>query len=70
MLYEVAVLELPTKKDEEERNALPRLVIAPTAVVARDDRDAAIKVALEAQEIRDADKDRLQVLVRPFGGTA
>lgn len=69
-LYEVAVIELPTQKDEKENSALPRLIIPPTAVIARNDRDAAIKVALNNPVISDADPNRLEILVRPFAKSA
>jgi len=66
MIYWVAIEELPTKKDADENNALPKLILPPTAVIARDDKDAALKVALENDSIKDADRNRLNVIVRPF----
>ena len=66
MIYWVAIEELPTKKETEEQNALPRLVHGPVAIEARDDKDAAIKVAIGNKELEGIDKNRLQVVVRPF----
>lgn len=65
-IYWVAVEELPTKKDQEESGSLPKLIIPPTAVEARDDKDAALKVAMNNPALKDSNQDRLQVLVRPF----
>mgnify|MGYP001566304383 CR=1 FL=1 len=66
-IYWVAVEELPTKKEADEANALPKLILPPVAVEARDDKDAALKVAMAHPDmIKSANQDRLQVLVRPF----
>lgn len=66
MIYWVAVEEVPTKKEAEETSALPKLILAPTAVEARDDKDAALKVALNNPVLKDADPNRINVVVRPF----
>lgn len=66
MLYWVAVEEFPSKKEQEEQNLLPKLILAPIAVEARDDKDAALKVAMGNDALKGANKDRLQALVRPF----
>jgi len=66
MIFWVAVELMPTNKEAEENNALPTIIIQPTAVEARDDKDAALKVALKSDALKTADQDRLQVLVRPF----
>lgn len=65
-IYWVAIEEMPTKKEVEEQNALPKLIVPPTAVEARDDKDAAIKVALNNGALKDMDQDKMKVLVRPF----
>jgi len=65
-IYWVAVEEIPTRKDQEDKSALPKLVLPPTAVVARDDKDAALKVALGKEELKNYDQNRLNVIVRPF----
>lgn len=62
-LYEVAILEKPTKKQEED-GATEKLVFGPKAVVARDPQAAAIgAVSGEAQNF---DLNRVEVIVRPF----
>ena len=66
MIYWVAVEEVPTKKEQEEQGALPKLLLAPVAVEARDDKDAALKVALNNPVLKDANMDKIQVVVRPF----
>ena len=65
-IYWVAVEELPTKKEQDEQNLLPKLLLAPTAIEARDDKDAALKIAMDHPLLLEANRDRLQVLVRPF----
>jgi hypothetical protein len=60
-LYEVAIIEhADPDNDKKERLALP-----PKAVLARDDQSAAISAVLDAKEL-DVDRDRMEVLVRPF----
>lgn len=66
MIYWVAIQELPTSKQVKEESALPKLVLAPVAVEARDDKDAAIKVALDNPSLKSVNKERMQVVVRPF----
>ena len=69
MIYWVAIEEVPSKKEQDENNAMPKLVLPPVAVSARDDKDAAIKVALDpanATILKDVDKNRMSVVVRPF----
>jgi hypothetical protein len=66
-LYEVAILEVPTKKEQEEGSALEKLVFGPHYVVAQDQQAAALKAVLEnADKAAKIDKSRMQVLVRPF----
>jgi len=68
-LFQVAVLELPkrTKNDEDGFSKVPALVLEPTCVLARDDQDAAIKIAMKhANDIAKYDQERLEVVVRPF----
>lgn len=66
-LFEVAILEVPTKKEAEENNASERLAFGPVFVVAKDGQSAAIKAVLENGEKAGAvDKSKMQVLVRPF----
>ena len=48
MLFEVAMIEMPTKEDAE-KGKLERLVMAPTAIIARDTQTAAAKAMREAK---------------------
>lgn len=62
-LYEIAILEKPTKKQEEE-GATEKLVFGPKAVVARDPQAAAIGAV--SGHNGEFDLNRIEVLVRPF----
>ena len=63
-LFEVAILEVPSKKESEE-GATEKLVFGPTAVVAKDSQSAAI-AAVMGGEKPIIDMAKAQVLVRPF----
>ena len=65
MLYEVAILERPTKKEAGEGQN-ERLVFDPKAVVAHDPQAAAISAVLDEGANIKVDRSRLEVLVRPF----
>jgi hypothetical protein len=62
-LFEVAITEMPTKKEAED-GAQEKLVMAPKAVVAKDQQSAAVAAALEAGIGFDANKSLIHV--RPF----
>ena len=63
-LFEVAILELPTKNEREDGKG-ERLVMAPKAVVAKDGQTAAVAASLELP--KDAvDFSRAEIIVRPF----
>ena len=65
-LFEVAILETPTKKEAEDGKG-ERLVFGPKAVVAKDGQSAAIGAVLDGTDIpKDLDRQRMTVLVRPF----
>ncbi len=68
MLFEVAILEKPTKKEIEEQGKTERLVFGPKAVVANDSESAAISAVLDGDngEKLEVDRSRMTVLVRPF----
>ena len=68
MLYEVAILEKPTKKEVEDEGKAERLVFGPKCVVANDPQSAAIAAVLDGNngEKIDVDRARMTVLVRPF----
>jgi hypothetical protein len=63
-LFEVAILEQPTAKDQEE-GASEKLVLGPVAVVATDQQTAAISAVMDATEL-SVERSRMEVLVRPF----
>lgn len=65
-LFEVAILEKPTKKEIEESGAIETLVFGPKAVVANDAQGAAIAAVLSGYDVSKIDKTRMKVLVRPF----
>lgn len=65
MLYEVAIIEEPTKKEVEEGGAQERLVLAPVPVVARDPQGAVLAVMVSSNAPK-LDLSRARVLVRPF----
>jgi len=67
MLYEVAILETPTKKESEEGKT-ERLVFGPKAVVANDPQSAGISAVLDGNngDKIEVDRARMKVLVRPF----
>ena len=64
-LFEVAIMETPTKKDAEEGKT-ERLVFGPKAVVARDSQSAAIAAVMDGGMASDVDRTRMNVIVRPF----
>jgi hypothetical protein len=65
MLFEVAILEKPTKKEIEDEGKTERLAFGPKAVVANDPQSAAIAAVLDNGNI-EVDRSRMTVLVRPF----
>jgi len=66
-LFEVAILEMPTKKEIEDGTGIEKLVFGPKFVVAKDAQSAAIKAIMEdVSKAQDIDKNKMQVLVRPF----
>jgi hypothetical protein len=68
-LYEVAILEQPTKNEKED-GASEKLVFGPRAVVARDEQAAAVSAVLDQRDADDhhieVDRSRMTILVRPF----
>lgn len=66
MLYEVALVKQPSKKEQQDGKC-EELILAPTCVVAKDDKSAAVKVMhSNAAKVKPEDMDNIQVLVRPF----
>jgi hypothetical protein len=64
-LFEVAIVEEPTKKELEEEGKQERLVyFTPTPIAAKDSHDASIAAYLACKD--PVDKQRMKVFVRPF----
>jgi hypothetical protein len=66
MLYWVAAIKEPTKKQRDEEDAVEILIMQPKIVVAKDDKSAAINVVVDAEELKGRDLTKIQVVVRPF----
>lgn len=66
MLYWVAAIQEPTKKQREEEAKQEELIMQPKIVVAKDDKAAAIQVVMGAEELKGKDMNRISVVVRPF----
>lgn len=62
-LFEVAILEKPTKKQRED-GKVETLKFGPKAVVASDPQSAAIGAVMD--ENLELDLTRTEVIVRPF----
>ena len=58
-LFEVAIIEKPDKKLKE------RIVLKPTCVLARDEQAAAITTVMDNRSLK-MDRERMEILVRPF----
>lgn len=65
MLYEVALIEIPTKKEQEDGKS-EKLILPPTPVIAGDDKAAAVQAVAQNKDKVPSDLSRVQVLVRPF----
>jgi hypothetical protein len=66
-LFEVAILEVPTKKEIEEGTGEEVLAFGPAFVIAKDLQGAAIKAVMDNPEkAGKVRKERMTVLVRPF----
>jgi hypothetical protein len=65
-LFEVAILQKPTKKEVEEEGKTETLVYGPKAVVARDPQGAGIAAVMSPDAPKGIDPSKCEVLVRPF----
>ena len=65
-LYQVAVIEnVEVKKDEVEKP--PKILLEPITVIAKNEQDAAIRVAMAKGDIlKSANPEMVEVVVRPF----
>jgi hypothetical protein len=66
MLYEVAIITKPSPKQLEEGEQ-EKLILPPCAVIASDDKSAAVVAVMENKDkIPNGDMKNLEVLVRSF----
>lgn len=65
MIFEVAIVENPTKKEREE-GVLEKLIVPPTHIVAHNDKAASMQVMLANKDKLIGDGSRMEVIVRPF----
>jgi hypothetical protein len=64
--YLVIVILNPTKKQRDEDGTVPTIVVQPTAVMAKDEAQAAMKAFRLVPEEHSSKDDRLDVRVLPF----
>lgn len=65
MLYLVALIQKPTKKEQEDGKQ-ETLILPPTPVIANDDKQAAVKAVAQSKDKIAESLDNVEVLVRPF----
>jgi hypothetical protein len=65
-IFMVAAVVNPTAKEFEETGKLSEMVLQPKSIIAVDEKAAAIKVIMDCTELQNINKDRLEVLIRPF----
>lgn len=65
-LYLVAVILNPTKKEREEDDGIPSIVVQPVGVIAKDEAHAAMKAMRLVPEEHTKKDARLEVRVFPF----
>jgi hypothetical protein len=64
-LYEIALIQNPTKKEAED-GKVAVIILPPTAVIATDDRAAAVIAVANNRDKITGELSRVEVLVRPF----
>lgn len=64
--YLVIVILQPTKKQKDEEGAVATIVVPPTAVMAKDESQAAMKAFRFVPEEHAGKDDRLEVKILPF----
>lgn len=65
-VFLIAVILKPTKKQQDDDGAVPQIIVQPTAVMARDEQQAAMKAFRFVPEEHAGKEDRLEVRVLPF----
>lgn len=65
-VFEILVLQHPKKKDAKEGD-LEKIVFGPAPIVAADAQQAVIDVMMDnADKMKKIDRNRREVIVRPF----
>ena len=64
--YLVILILQPTKKQKDEEGAVATIVVPPTAVMAKDESQAAMKAFRFVPEEHAGKDDRLEVRILPF----
>jgi len=67
MLFEVAIIKKPTKKEIDDGNGKETLLLKPTCVLAANPQGAVIVAVTQDGGVKDFDPNVCEVLVRPFG---
>lgn len=66
-LFEIAILEKPITKKDIEDGVKEKLVFGPQCILAKDADSAIIAVVMEnSDKIKNIDRDKMEILVRPF----
>jgi hypothetical protein len=65
-LFDVAIIQKPTRKEIEEGTGQEKLLFGPKSVLARDGQTAAIAAVTGPDAPEALDMNRAEVLVRPF----
>jgi hypothetical protein len=65
-LFEVAIIQEPTKKEIEEGTGEETLILAPTSIMAKDASNAVIAAVTSNGGVNNFNPNKCKVLVRPF----
>lgn len=65
-VFLVCVILKPTKKQQDEEGAQPKIIVQPQAVIAKDSQQAAMKAWKFIPDEDSGKEDRLEVRVLPF----
>jgi hypothetical protein len=66
MLYEVAIISHPSKKEIEDGTGEEKLLLAPTYVLAANPQAAVILAVTKDGGVSGFDPNKSEVIVRPF----
>ena len=67
-LFEVAIIEHPKRVKAGEEQDPEKIILGPLATIADDDQSAAIAVVMDhAEKLKGVNRQRMEVLIRPFG---